>query len=186
MTDLAIQLPEASRRLDAIDRKILTVLQEDASLSVAEIGQQPADQRFRGELFRQPLVARRVPRGFVRGDFLCLAAEPLFFLDYLAVRLEGLRVLAVTATRAGDATLTIGPIARLAEHPDVHALPLAPLAYRFFGASRWDQDRKRQARRAAYVYCAIAAAFIVCWFTVAPPKQSLLANGPLNHVLRAG
>jgi Lrp/AsnC family transcriptional regulator len=38
MTDLAVQLHEANRRLDAIDRKILTVLQEDASLSVAEIG----------------------------------------------------------------------------------------------------------------------------------------------------
>ncbi len=38
MTDLALQIPEANRRLDAIDRKILTVLQEDASLSVAEIG----------------------------------------------------------------------------------------------------------------------------------------------------
>ena len=38
MSDLAIQLPDANRRLDAIDRKILTVLQEDASLSVAEIG----------------------------------------------------------------------------------------------------------------------------------------------------
>src|ERR687883_2014593 len=38
MTDLAVQLPDANRRLDAIDRKILTVLQEDASLSVAEIG----------------------------------------------------------------------------------------------------------------------------------------------------
>ena len=38
MTDLAVPLPEANRRLDAIDRKILTVLQEDASLSVAEIG----------------------------------------------------------------------------------------------------------------------------------------------------
>src|ERR1700682_6822810 len=38
MTDLAVQLNEPSRRLDAIDRKILTVLQEDASLSVAEIG----------------------------------------------------------------------------------------------------------------------------------------------------
>ena len=38
MTDLAVQIPEANRRLDAIDRKILTVLQEDASLSVAEIG----------------------------------------------------------------------------------------------------------------------------------------------------
>ena len=38
MSDLAVQLPETSRRLDAIDRKILMVLQEDASLSVAEIG----------------------------------------------------------------------------------------------------------------------------------------------------
>ena len=39
MTDAAVQLHEPnSRRLDAIDRKILMVLQEDASLSVAEIG----------------------------------------------------------------------------------------------------------------------------------------------------
>ena len=38
MSDVAIQLHEANRRLDAIDRNILTVLQEDASLSVAEIG----------------------------------------------------------------------------------------------------------------------------------------------------
>ena len=38
MTDLAVQIHEPHRRLDAIDRKILTVLQEDASLSVAEIG----------------------------------------------------------------------------------------------------------------------------------------------------
>ncbi|HLG82378.1 MAG TPA: Lrp/AsnC family transcriptional regulator [Bradyrhizobium sp.] len=39
MTDAALQLAETGRRLDAIDRKILTVLQEDASLSVAEIGE---------------------------------------------------------------------------------------------------------------------------------------------------
>src|ERR1700693_3606232 len=39
MTDLAVQVLEPNRRLDAIDRKILTVLQDDASLSVAEIGQ---------------------------------------------------------------------------------------------------------------------------------------------------
>src|SRR3974390_3532275 len=38
MSELAIQVHEPGRRLDAIDRKILTVLQEDASLSVAEIG----------------------------------------------------------------------------------------------------------------------------------------------------
>ena len=36
--DQAAPPAEHSRRLDAIDRKILTVLQEDASLSVAEIG----------------------------------------------------------------------------------------------------------------------------------------------------
>src|ERR1700723_532860 len=39
MTDLAVHATaEPNRRLDAIDRKILTVLQQDASLSVAEIG----------------------------------------------------------------------------------------------------------------------------------------------------
>ena len=38
MTDVAVQIHESNRRLDAIDRKILMVLQEDASLSVAEIG----------------------------------------------------------------------------------------------------------------------------------------------------
>lgn len=37
MSDVAVAT-EGTRRLDAIDRKILTVLQEDASLSVAEIG----------------------------------------------------------------------------------------------------------------------------------------------------
>lgn len=38
MSDLAVPVAETPRRLDAIDRKILTVLQDDASLSVAEIG----------------------------------------------------------------------------------------------------------------------------------------------------
>ena len=38
MSDLAVPAHEPHRRLDAIDRKILMVLQEDASLSVAEIG----------------------------------------------------------------------------------------------------------------------------------------------------
>lgn len=38
MSDAALQLADTGRRLDTIDRKILTVLQQDASLSVAEIG----------------------------------------------------------------------------------------------------------------------------------------------------
>jgi Lrp/AsnC family transcriptional regulator len=38
MTDAVVPLTEIPRRIDAIDRKILRVLQEDASLSVAEIG----------------------------------------------------------------------------------------------------------------------------------------------------
>ncbi len=38
MSDLTVPAHESHRRLDAIDRKILMVLQEDASLSVAEIG----------------------------------------------------------------------------------------------------------------------------------------------------
>ena len=38
MSDAAVVIADTPRRLDAIDRKILTVLQDDASLSVAEIG----------------------------------------------------------------------------------------------------------------------------------------------------
>ena len=38
MSDAALQIHESNRRLDAIDRKILMVLQDNASLSVAEIG----------------------------------------------------------------------------------------------------------------------------------------------------
>jgi Lrp/AsnC family transcriptional regulator len=38
MSDVELPVAENNRRLDAIDRKILTVLQQDASLSVAEIG----------------------------------------------------------------------------------------------------------------------------------------------------
>jgi Lrp/AsnC family transcriptional regulator len=38
MTDI-VHSPDVPRRLDAIDRKILTVLQQDASLSVADIGE---------------------------------------------------------------------------------------------------------------------------------------------------
>ncbi len=38
MTDLAVQLHEPNRPLDAIHRKILIVLQQVASLSLAEIG----------------------------------------------------------------------------------------------------------------------------------------------------
>jgi Lrp/AsnC family transcriptional regulator len=39
MTVAVAPLPEAPRHLDAIDRKILRVLQDDATLSVAEIGE---------------------------------------------------------------------------------------------------------------------------------------------------
>jgi Lrp/AsnC family transcriptional regulator, cysteine-sensing transcriptional activator len=39
MTIAIVPLPEVPRRLDAIDRKILGVLQDDATLSVAEIGE---------------------------------------------------------------------------------------------------------------------------------------------------
>ncbi|MEH2543597.1 Lrp/AsnC family transcriptional regulator [Bradyrhizobium sp. AZCC 2262] len=39
MSEVSVSLPGTPRRLDAIDRKILRVLQEDASLSVSEIGE---------------------------------------------------------------------------------------------------------------------------------------------------
>src|ERR1700693_6514350 len=38
MADSVVSLSDPPRRIDAIDRKILRVLQQDASLSVAEIG----------------------------------------------------------------------------------------------------------------------------------------------------
>src|SRR6201986_3650185 len=65
MTDLAVHVLEANRRLDAIDRKILTVLQEDASLSVAEIGDRvglsstPCWKRIQG-LEADGVILRRV------------------------------------------------------------------------------------------------------------------------------
>src|SRR5260370_40496995 len=84
MTDLAVQLHEPNRRLDAIDRKILTVLQEDASLSVAEIGDRvglsstPCWKRIQ-RLEADRAILRRVPlvdqnkiglriSGFVSGE----------------------------------------------------------------------------------------------------------------------
>ena len=39
MTDVVVPLVSLPRRIDAIDRKILNVLQDDATLSVAEIGE---------------------------------------------------------------------------------------------------------------------------------------------------
>jgi Lrp/AsnC family transcriptional regulator len=39
MTDIVVPSLDTPRRIDAIDRRILRVLQEDASLSVAEIGE---------------------------------------------------------------------------------------------------------------------------------------------------
>jgi Lrp/AsnC family transcriptional regulator len=39
VTDIAVPSPDTTRRIDGVDRKILRVLQEDASLSVAEIGE---------------------------------------------------------------------------------------------------------------------------------------------------
>ena len=66
MSDDAIATPHAeSRRLDAIDRKILAVLQEDASLSVAEIGEKvglsstPCWKRIQ-RLEAEDIILRRV------------------------------------------------------------------------------------------------------------------------------
>ena len=66
MSDTAVAAPPAeSRRLDAIDRKILAVLQEDASLSVAEIGERvglsstPCWKRIQ-RLEAEDIILRRV------------------------------------------------------------------------------------------------------------------------------
>src|SRR3954470_18992698 len=42
MSDIVVLSTDTPRRIDAIDRKILRVLQEDASLSVADIGERVA------------------------------------------------------------------------------------------------------------------------------------------------
>src|SRR5258705_10344277 len=67
MTDVAaVHVLEPNRRLDAIDRKILMVLQEDASLSVAEIGDRvglsstPCWKRIQ-RLEADGAILRRVP-----------------------------------------------------------------------------------------------------------------------------
>jgi DNA-binding CsgD family transcriptional regulator len=80
-------------------------------------------------------LAERSPLVLAVDDVHWADPPSLRFLDYLAVRLDGLPVLALISTRAGDATLTVGPIARLADHPDVHALPIGPL--RAEGVQRW-------------------------------------------------
>lgn len=77
-------------------------------------------------------------------------------------------------------------MALLCKEQALAALPLAPLVYRFFGDRAWDTERKFQARLATFVFAGIAAVFMVCWFLAAPPKQSLLANGFGNHMMRAG
>ena len=66
MSDAAIATPPTeTRRLDAIDRKILAVLQEDASLSVAEIGEKvglsstPCWKRIQ-RLEAEDIILRRV------------------------------------------------------------------------------------------------------------------------------
>lgn len=65
MSDAAPVTPAEHRRLDAIDRKILAVLQEDASLSVAEIGEKvglsstPCWKRIQ-RLEAEDIILRRV------------------------------------------------------------------------------------------------------------------------------
>ena len=66
MSDAAVATPPPeTRRLDAIDRKILAVLQEDASLSVAEIGEKvglsstPCWKRIQ-RLEAEDIILRRV------------------------------------------------------------------------------------------------------------------------------
>ncbi|TAK48621.1 MAG: Lrp/AsnC family transcriptional regulator [Xanthobacteraceae bacterium] len=65
MSDVAEPLAEVHRRLDAIDRRILMVLQEDASLSIAEIGERvglsstPCWKRIQ-KLEAEGIILRRV------------------------------------------------------------------------------------------------------------------------------
>ena len=82
-------------------------------------------------------LAEREPLVLAVDDLHWADAPSLRFLDYLAVRLEGLPLLVLLTTRAGDATLTLGPIARLAAHADVHTVALPPLGSA--AVARWLQ-----------------------------------------------
>ena len=46
MTDLAIQLHEGNRRLDAIDRKILSLLQTDSRMTMQELAEKVDTQGY--------------------------------------------------------------------------------------------------------------------------------------------
>ena len=72
-------------------------------------------------------LAERSPVVLCVDDLHWADAPSLRFLDYLAVRLDGIPLLGLFAARAGDAALTVGPVARLVQHDDVHALPIGPL-----------------------------------------------------------
>ncbi len=100
MTD-ASDLPIEPRRLDAIDRNILTVLQEDASLSVAEIGHQ--DQWQRAELGVAVIAASD---GHLREvldevERFVARAPDVEVLDVEVVHLDGEGVLAWDPDRGG-------------------------------------------------------------------------------------
>ena len=72
-------------------------------------------------------LAERRPLVLCVDDVQWADAPSLRFLDHLALRLDGLPVLGALAARAGDAALTVGPIARLLAHADVHPMRVDPL-----------------------------------------------------------
>jgi DNA-binding CsgD family transcriptional regulator len=72
-------------------------------------------------------LAERAPVVFCVDDLQWIDAPSMRFLDYVAVRLDGMPVLGLFTARAGDAALTRGMVARLAQHADVHSMPVGPL-----------------------------------------------------------
>ena len=72
-------------------------------------------------------LAERRPVLLLVDDAQWADAPSLRFFAHIAVRLEGLPVLAVLTARSGDATLAVGPVADLSESPGVELLALRPL-----------------------------------------------------------
>ena len=110
------------------------VLAGAAALAATVLGSPPAEPAgdpgfavLHGLFWLVANLAERGPLLLVADDVQWADAPSLRFLDHLAVRLDGLPVLVVLAARAGDATLTAGPVARLLDHDGVHTLSVGAL-----------------------------------------------------------
>jgi DNA-binding CsgD family transcriptional regulator/tetratricopeptide (TPR) repeat protein len=93
----------------------------------AEPANEPGYALLHGLFWLVAGLAERGPVVLCVDDLQWADGPSLRFLDHLALRLDGLPVMGAFAARAGDATLSVGPIARLLDHPDSYSLVVGAL-----------------------------------------------------------